>query len=76
MLTSWHGNTEGFALWPLSSSVGGFNLEDVPLSWCESVYGSCHGAATIRYCFHSKWLHSRSVRQDVVCVKVEHEKLL
>lgn len=76
MLTSWHGNTEGLALWSQSPPVGGSYLEDVPVSRCEAIYGGCGGAATVRHTFHSKWLHSRSIRQDVLCLEEEHEQLL
>lgn len=76
MLTSWHDNTEDLALGSLSPPVGGPNLEDVPFSRCEAIYGGCGGAATVRHTFHSKRLHSRSIRQDVLCVEVEHEQLL
>ena len=46
MLTSWHDNTEGLALWSLPPPVGGLNLEDVPVSRFEAIDGGCGGAAT------------------------------
>lgn len=71
MLTSRHGNTEGLALRSMSPPVGGFNLENVTVSRCEAIYGGSHGAATVCQAFHSKRFHSRSIRQDVLCLKGE-----
>lgn len=65
VLTSWHGNTKSLALWSLSPPVSGSNLKNVTVSRCEAIYGCCGGAATVRRAFHPKWLHSRSIRQDV-----------
>lgn len=76
LLTSWHDDTEGFALWALSPPVGGSDLEDVPFSWCETVDSGRGGAATVCHALHSEWLHGRGVGQDVFCAEVEHEKLL
>lgn len=76
MLTSWHGNAEDFALWSLSLPVGGSNLENVTVSWRKAIYGGCGGAATVCHTFHSKWFHSRSIRQNVLCLEEEHEQQL
>lgn len=67
LLTLWHGNTEDLALWSHSPPVGGSYFENVTLSWGQTIYGGCSGAATICDTFHAKWFHSRGIRQNIFC---------
>lgn len=71
MLTSWHGDTKGLALWSLSLPIGGLNGENVTVSRCEAIYGGCRGASIVLHAFCFKRLHCRDISQDVLCLERE-----
>lgn len=73
MFTPWHGNTEGLALWSHSSPVGGSDLENITLSWCQAINGGFGGALPICYGFHPEWFNSRSIGQNILCVDMKHK---
>lgn len=76
MLTSWHGNTEGLALWSLSLPIGGLNGENITVSRCEVIYGGCFGASMVLHAFCFKRLHGRDISQDVLCLKEKFGKVV